>query len=508
MRLTLSLLLFATASLADQNQTQTAPPSNVVIPKGYTMSAVATGLNFPTAITFHGDSIWVAEAGIITPPAVKQVDGKGNVTPVLTSAMLPAGTLVAPVTGITFAQGSIWLVHRQTTTSGGVPVGVISKFMPNDPVGTFQTVVTGLPFFGDHPASSIAFGADGRAYLMTGLPTNSSVVGPDNSWAVNFPGLHDFPAVDIKLSGIGYQTAPSARPFALDPGAVKITEPFMPFGAGLVPAGTVVHPPSPANPANGIITAGGGAVYSFDPHAPNATSTLRLEGWGFRNDYALAFDPFHPDLLFVSNNGTDARGSRPIANDLDDMFVIHLGQGVQFFGWPDYFHDPVTLQPRPVTDPFFCPPSPPYGVCPQFAFSDSFRSTLTVQPAFAELENHSSANLFDFSRDSNFGFRGDIFIAETGSLPPGTGATTLTGYKVAHIDRQTGAVSDFIAHTSNDTATIFQPAGFNKPIDVKFRDSDMFIADFGVFAPATPTPGSGKIWKVSRSHGEQDSGRE
>lgn len=493
-----SLILFATAALVIQ--AQTSSPSNVVIPSGYTMTSVATGLNFPTAITFQGDSIWVTEAGIMTPPAVKVVDNKGNISTALTGSMLPAGVLVAPVTGITFAQGWIWLVHRQTSTSGGVPVGVISKFMPRDPVGTFQTVLTGLPFFGDHPASSIAFGADGRAYLMTGLPTNSSVVGPDNGWAVNFPSLHDFPPVDIELSGIGYRTAPTAKPFALDPTAVKITEPFMPFGSGTVPAGTVVHAATPANPANGIITAGGGAVYSFNPHASNATSTLRLEAWGFRNDYALAFDPFNPNLLFVSNNGTDARGSRPISNDWDDMFIIHLGQGAQFFGWPDYFHDPVSRQPLPVTNPFFCPPNPPYGMCPQFAFSDSFRASLTVQPAFAELDNHSSANLFDFAPNSGFGFMGDIFIAETGSLPPGTGATTLTGYKVARIDRSSGSVSDFITHSSEDMATIFQPAGFNKPIDVKFRGDNMFIADFGVFAPATPTPGTGKVWMVSRTH--------
>ncbi len=139
-------------------------------------------------------------------------------------------------------------------------------------------------------------------------------------------------------------------------------------------------------------------------------------------------------------------------------------------------------------------------MCPQFALSNSFRATLTVQPAFAELENHSSANMFDFSPNSGFGFMGDIFIAETGSIPPGTGATSLVGYKVARIDRSTGTVSDFIAHSSSDVATIFEPSGFNKPIDVKFRGVSMFIADFGVFAPATPTAGTGKIWMVSRVH--------
>jgi glucose/arabinose dehydrogenase len=472
-------------------------PSNVVIPPGYTMTAVATGLNFPTALTFVGHSIWVTEAGIITPPAVKMIDHKGKVTTMLTASMLPAGVLVAPVTGITFAQGDIWLVHRQTSSSGGVPVGVISKFKPNDPVGTFQTVISGLPFFGDHPGSSIAFGADGRAYLTTGLPTNSSVVGPDNGWAVSLPTFHDFPPVDIELSGVGYQTA---TPFALDPTATKITEPFLAFGSGTVPAATVVQAATPSSPGNGIIIAGAGAVYSFDPHASNPVSTLRLEGWGFRNDYGVGVDPSNPSLLFVSNNGADDRGSRPIENDWDDMFIIHLGQGVQFFGWPDYFHDPVTRQPLPVTDPFFCPPSPPYGICPQFAFSDHFRSTLTVQSAFAELTNHSSANMFDFSPNDAFGFHGDIFIAETGSIPPGTGATSLVGFQVSRIDRNTGAEMPFIYHPSNDMATIFDPTGFNKPIDVKFRGANMFIADFGVFVPAPLMPGTGKVWIVSRVH--------
>ena len=42
------------------------------------------------------------------------------------------------------------------------------------------------------------------------------------------------------------------------------------------------------------------------------------------------------------------RGSRPIDNDLDDMFVVRIGDGVQFFGHPDFFHDPDTRQPLPV----------------------------------------------------------------------------------------------------------------------------------------------------------------
>jgi hypothetical protein len=337
--------------------------------------------------------------------------------------------------------------------------------------------------------------------------------------------------MDVELSGIGYQTLIAFPP--LDPAGgtktAKTTYPFVAFGAPL-PAGNKVTAPTPTKPINGII-AGGGTVYSFDPDAKDPTPTMRLEAWGLRNPYGIGFDPFNPNLLFVSNNGADVRsvcltasgpssplcstagtvlvvrGSRPIANDRDDMFVVNTAGNVPFFfGHPDYFHDPISRQPLPVTNPLFCPAplplptSPPVlpTPCPQFAFSDQFRATLKVQPAFAELDQDSSANMFDFSRTEAFGNKGDIFIAETGSFPPGTGATSLTGYKVVRIDRKTGLQTDFITHPMNTDAVIFVPNGFNKPIDVRFRGPEMFIVDFGDFLPGfSNVANSGKIWKVT-----------
>jgi hypothetical protein len=301
-------------------------------------------------------------------------------------------------------------------------------------------------------------------------------------------------------------------------------------GARQKPPRTPVKAPTPAHPQQGII-AGGGTVYSFDPNAADPTSTMQLEAWGFRNPYGIGFDPFNKNQLFVSNNGADVRqttinglitirGSRPIANDYDDVFMVQIvqksqgngkGRDVPFFGHPDYFHDLDTGKPVPVTDPRFCPrgqqpPAPPPTLpspCPQFAFSDEFRATLKVEPAFAEIpDNHGSANMFDFSTTQDFGFKGDILIAETGSIPTGTGAETLTGFKVARIERGSGKVSDFVTHTSNTQSVIFAVAGFNKPIDVRFHGSEMLIVDivdFGVSNPATPTANSGKIWKVTHT---------
>jgi hypothetical protein len=514
-----------------------ANPSNVVtLPTNYSITAVACGLSSPTAMTFYGDKIWVTERV----PVVKEIDNMGNVTTKLKASDLPAGTLVSPLTGIVYdsRRDWFWLVHRQTN-SAGVNVGAISRFKPSNPVGTFQTMIEGFPSFGDHPNSQIVFGPDGRAYINGAAPTNSGVVGPDNDWALSTPTLHDFPGVDIELSGKGYQTLVPFLP--LDPagGTSKalITEPYMAFGGGPVPAGTVVKAPTPHKPQQGII-AGGGTVYSFNPNGANPTamtSTLRLEAWGFRNPYGIGFDPFNPKMLFVSNNGADVRqttisgklviwGSKPIDNDYDDVFVFQIrgdqdqdsqgnqdqdsqGKGgverIPFFGHPDYFHDLSSGQPVPVTDPRFCPtetlPLPPNVLpspCPQFAFSDRFRDKLRVLPAFTEIPDlHASANMFDFSRSKTFGFEGDIFIAETGSLPPGTGATARTGYKVARIDRNTGVVSDFVVHPQNTDSVIFVPNGFCRPIDVHFRGPAMFIVDFGSANRNPPVPG--KIWKVT-----------
>jgi glucose/arabinose dehydrogenase len=484
-------------------------PSNVKLPAGYKLTALATGFDFPTAIGLTTDTIWVTEGGFAPgfAPKVKQIDSEGSVTTVLSGDMLPVGKLIGPLTDVTFHNGWLWITHRQTGIHGWA-VGAISKFQPSDPVNTFVTVITNLPSSGDHYTEQIVFDANGRAFFSQGSATNASVVGADSGWLQTpaFQSFHEFSPVDVVLDGIAYKTL---FPFPLDTAANKITSPYMPFGSGAVPNKTVVPAATPSSPQGGGIIAGGGTVYSFDPSAPDPTSTLRLEGWGFRNPYGIAFDPFDPRKLFVSNNGSDTRSmkqnsgvtvveSRPIENDLDDMFVVHPGGKTEFFGWPDFFHDPKTGHVLPVTDPLFCEQSELHFPCPQFVFDSDFRNSLRVQSAFAEFEEHSSANKFDFSTEHSFRFVGDIFVAETGSFPPVTGADEFTGYKVVRVNRQNGQVTDFIVHNSNTQDAIFMPTGFNKPIDVKIRKDTMFVVDLGVLEPGLGLmePGTGKIWTV------------
>jgi hypothetical protein len=381
-------------------------------------------------------------------------------------------------------------------------------------VGTFTTVITSLPSAGDHFTEEIAFDITDRAYFSHGSATNSSVVGPDN-WLVEMwlriPTLqtfHDFAPKDIILSGVDYKTP---VPFPLDPEADDITAPFMPFGSGPVDEGTVISAATPATPQEGII-AGNGTVYSFNPFAADPSSTLRLEGWGFRNPFGIGFDPLRPSRLFVTNNGADIRTfiiggqltvvePRPIANDWDDMFIINIRGREEFFGWPDFFHRPATGAVLPVTHPLFCnsPPELPIP-CPEFVLEESFRESLDVERAFAQFELHSSANKFDFSTNLGFRFIGDIFVAETGAFVPVTGARQFAGYKVVRVNRRNGQVRDFVVNTGETPEEIFDPENFNKPIDVKFKDGTMLIVDFGVYEPGLflQQPGTGKVWRVSR----------
>ena len=152
-----------------------------------------------------------------------------------------------------------------------------------------------------------------------------------------------------------------------------------------------------------------------------------------------------------------------------------------------------------MTDPLFCS-AEEIERCPAFVLDEGFRSGLDVRPAFAQPGNHISGNKFAFSTTTSFGFVGDLFLAETGAFVPATGAEDFNGYKVSRIDRETGEVEDFIVNEGNTVEEIFDPMGFNMPIDVKFVGGIMLVVDFGIFEPGMglAEPGTGKVWAVSR----------
>lgn len=524
---TLALQVALFAPLAAPLFAQTLVPDDdvpgVLVPDGYDLRLGVGGLNYPSNITLGDNRIWVSEAGFPGVPAtVKEVTlseadmaGTGAATVILSPDMLPMGVLEAPFTDVTYRDGMIWLAHRQVGANDWV-VGAISRFDPDDPTGTFETVVTNLPSTGDHSNNTIVFGADGRAYFGQGSATNSGVVGPDNAdWVASAPGFREIAPVEITLNGDAFTSRVPSPP---DPEGDAVTAPYRPFDSGDVDPGLVISAATPTSPQEGIV-AGSGTVYSFDPAANDPTSTLRLEAWGLRNPFGLAFDADDPTRLFISNNGSDIRGqagdpndpldpstfviqgNRPIAQDEDDLFMIEVGGDAEFFGWPDVLHDPDTGEPLGVDDDLFCQsPALTESDCPEPIFDATFRDGLTIEPAFAEVGLNVSVTGFAPSTSAAFGFEGDLFVTESGSFSPQTGAFEFTGYKVSRIDQSTGDEVDFVVNEGSTADSLLVPEKLNKPVAVAFLGDAMAIVDLGVLEPGIELfqSGTGKVWLLER----------
>ncbi|HET6243161.1 MAG TPA: T9SS type A sorting domain-containing protein [Bacteroidia bacterium] len=322
--------------------------------------------------------------------------------------------------------------------------------------------------------------------------------------------------MDITFAPNGF----TARvPTPLDPDSNAVTAAYRAFDTGEETSEYVVAAATPNNPQDWII-AGVGSVYSFDPSAADVAGSLVLECWGLRNPFGIAFDASNASQLFISNNGTDIRGqagdpndplnpatyviqgNRPLFNDKDDMFEITVGGVVEFFGWPDYFHDPVTNKSLSVADARFCN-SPVLDAtdCAKPLFAASFANTLVVKDAFAPVGQFVSVTGFAPSTSTQFGYANNLFVTESGSFSPQTGAFTFTGYKVSRFDHITGAKSDFVVNSGSTPEELFVPEKMNKPVSTIFMGDTLLIVDLGVLEPGLNIFGSGtgKVWMVIRS---------
>ena len=110
--------------------------------------------------------------------------------------------------------------------------------------------------------------------------------------------------------------------------------------------------------------------------------------------------------LFVTENGYDDRGSRPVWGTPDVLWEVK--QGV-WYGWPDFSAG------MPLTNRWFKPPGKEQ---PRFLLAE--HPYLPPKPA-ALFGVHSSANGFDFSRNPAFGHVGQAFVALFGDQAPVVG---------------------------------------------------------------------------------------
>jgi len=375
--------------------------------------------------------------------------------------------IYGPIGGMVCDSGRIYVTHRDAQG-----MGTVSAF---DFTGNRTTIAGGLPAHGDHSLTDIAVHpTTGRLYFGLGSATNSGVVGLDNwaiGWVKKHPKFCDVPFVPLKLLGFRFDTPnPAAGIFG---GAdLAVTAPFSPFG---VSNQTRIPKAPDGKPA--------AAIYSVSPRGGD----LRVEAHGIRLPRGLAFNEF--SSLFMTNNGMDLRGTRPVKDDPDVLLKLSPGQ---WYGWPDFSADL-----NSVAESRYQPPQEMIqarGYPENSSLIDHAGSGLSIptpfkdQLLFGVLPALSGAARLVFvpSAGPFKEYRGSAIIALSGDRSPFATANRKlkapVGFKVIRVDPDNKQAREFVRNTDGIPASMIKPRveALERPIDVKFGpDGKLYILDFG-----------------------------
>jgi sugar lactone lactonase YvrE len=363
----------------------------------------------------------------------------------------------------------IYVSHRDDAG-----MGVITAFGFD---GSHSTVVADMPAGGDYALTDVSIHpSNGRIYFGVGAATNSGVVGLDNwevGWVQENPRFSDRPLLNMKLNGYRFTTAnPYGGLFGGDD--IAVTAPFQPFGDSRllrVPASRVSKPTA--------------AVYSISPEGGD----LRVEAHGIRLPRGLVFNEF--GNLFVTNDGMELRGTRPVKDDPDSILRVPLG-GQVWFGWPDYSADlQIIGQDRfqPPRDMIIRTGYPELAVLFDHEGSGLVppdRNAL-VRAVFPALSGAAKmAFIGDAAADALRAYRGNLIVALSGDRAPfatsGQPLRSPQGYRVMRVDLDSKQATDFVYNTKRLplSQTPKVEDGLERPIDIKIGpDGALYILDFG-----------------------------
>jgi glucose/arabinose dehydrogenase len=451
---------------------------DVEYPSGYVLTLVADRLNAPTAVAFTSEGLpVVAEMGANdVEPRIYGWRADGTVYDIYPRpGRSPFGLfgekfrIYGPVGGMIYHDGAVYVSHRDENR-----MGVITRFGLD---GSHGTVVADLPAQGDYGVTDLTVSSTGRIVFGLGTATNSGVVGLDNfatGWIRRYPKVCDQSYSNLKLLGYRFDTPnPNAGLFGGED--VSVTAPFQPFGV----SNQTRVPKSPTGKPTG-------AIYSVSPTGGDLT----VEAFGIHVPRGLEYNEF--GRLYMTNNGMELRGTRPIQDDPDALLRVVKGT---WYGWPDYTADlrPVSELPLNDTTKAMILKSGYPDV--SFLIDQNASNLLAPTPSRETLVSGvfpslSGAAKFDFvPADGPFNeFAGNAIVALSGDRAPfATGGQRLkgpVGFKVVRVDIDTRQAKDFVYNTKGVPASLI-PKGqvgdaLERPIDVKFApDGSMYILDLG-----------------------------
>jgi glucose/arabinose dehydrogenase len=447
--------------------TRQVRPSDVALPAGYRIEIVATNLTFPTSVAFDVEGrVYVVEAGYCygekwTTPRLLRIE-QGRAVPVA------SGTTNGPWNGVAFHDGNFYIAE-----GGQLGGGKILRVTGD---GDISVLVDGLPSYGDHHTDGPVMGPDGWLYFGQGTASNSGVIGEDNykfGWLKRYPHFHDIPGQDITLTGENFRTRDVVNPSSRS----KVhTGAFLPFGTPSTP-GQVIK--GQVKCSGGILRVRPGGASSVEPE---------LVAWGFRNPFGLAFSS--DGKLFVTDNGYDERGSRPVWGTADLMWQVQPGV---WYGWPDFSAG------VPVTK--FDPPGDPR---PKFLLAKHPNKPPKPVTRFGV---HASANGFDFSRNTAFGYVGEAFVACFGDQAPAVGKVLHpVGFQVTRVNVQTGVAEPFAVNRGkrDAPASRLKTGGLERPVAARFDPpgTSLYVVDFGLLnmdkKGSKPRENTGVLWRITK----------
>lgn len=453
-------------------------PHDISVPDGYQVEAVLAGLSFPTDIAFDEDStLYISEGGSTWPtrPApprrILRLDPSGTLAEF-------AGEVMPGPRGLAVHDGGLYVA---------VKGGYFSEVHRYDLKTKEKKVIIGtMPDGGWHEPGGPAFGPDGLMYFSQGSVSLQGVVLPYGFTEdiAKHPNAHDVPGQDVTLTGNNVWSRDPRTPIPF----MVATGPFKPYGV----------PASKGEVVKGEFWCNTG-VWRSKPDG----SDPELLCWGIRNPFGIAIS--EQGEVYVSDNDFEEKGDRAIAEDPDGIWHIRNARQPygsvktpDWYGFPDICKDGL---------PAWAPEHLPNRGIPAEPMIES--PPRWAGPAAYLEKPHSCMTKMDFSRSDDFGHRGDLFVAEWGSMAPlNTNRPEALdhGFRIVRVDVATGRGEAFVRNHQPGPASYHPDSGgIERPVSCKFSPDgrSLYVLDFGVASVSESLMVSyahtGALWRVTRT---------